>query len=81
VQAVVPVEEIGCKLTINSAANKKVTVVVYNTVGQEIASVQKNLVIGNNSMQLDISKYTPGIYVVCTIIDGVKFNYQKLIVE
>ena len=67
-------------LAVNAMHAAKANVTIYNTVGQAITTLDKNLVAGNNSIKLDIANYTTGIYFVSIVVEGKTFN-QKLIVK
>ncbi len=67
-------------LVFNSAVASKANITVYNMVGQAVTSVDNTLVSGNNTLKLDVSNYTSGIYFVSTIVEGKTYS-QKLIVK
>lgn len=67
-------------LAVTSIQAAKANIKIYNTVGQAITSLDKNLVAGNNSIKLDITNYTTGIYFVSIVVEGKTFS-QKLMVK
>lgn len=67
-------------LVFNAAKSSKASVTVYNTVGQAVTTMNKNLISGSNTIQLDITEYTTGIYFVSTVVEGKTYS-QKLIVK
>jgi hypothetical protein len=67
-------------LVFNAAKASKASVTVYNTVGQAVTTMNKNLISGSNTIQLDITEYTTGIYFVSTVVEGKTYS-QKLIVK
>ncbi len=67
-------------LLFNLNNSEKVNVKIYNVVGQELNTFEENLPRGNNSLNININNYRPGIYFVKTMIKN-KVVTQKLVVE
>lgn len=60
--------------------SKDVTISMYNSTGQLISSVAKNLPMGVTIMDLDVDNLAPGIYFV-NVIEGSSLVSKKLIIE
>ncbi|MES2593301.1 MAG: T9SS type A sorting domain-containing protein [Bacteroidota bacterium] len=67
-------------LQFNLIAAEKVNVKIYNIVGQELNMFEKELSSGNNSLNINITNYKPGVYFVKSTIKN-KVITKKLIVE
>lgn len=58
----------------------KVNVKIYNVVGQELSTFEKELPAGNNSLNINLENYKQGIYFVKSTVQG-KLVTKKLVVE
>jgi hypothetical protein len=68
-------------LSMTSSEYAKVNITIYNAVGQEMTTIPKSLFKGNNTVQLDLSNFARGIYMICPKVNGVTCGFSKLIVE
>lgn len=67
-------------LLFNLSNAEKVNVRIYNVVGQELNSFEKELPYGNNSLNVNLANYKPGVYFVKSTVQG-KVITKKLILE
>jgi len=59
---------------------EKVNVKIYNLVGQELNTFEKELPSGSNSLTINLANYKPGVYFVKSTIKG-NIVTKKLVVE
>ncbi|MDR0969189.1 MAG: agmatine deiminase family protein [Lentimicrobiaceae bacterium] len=59
-------------------SKQMVTIELFNVQGQQVHSMQQQLEAGNNTMNLDMSRFRQSIY-FCRIVAGNKTGYSKLI--
>ncbi len=64
----------------NLSSAGKVTVKIYNVVGQEVNTFEKELPSGTNTLAVNLADYKPGIYFVKSTIQG-KDITKKLIIQ
>lgn len=62
------------------AISNNVTIEVYNLMGMKQLSIEKNTVIGNNLISLNVENLTIGQYLI-KIIDANKINTSRLIIN
>lgn len=58
----------------------KVSVKLYNMVGQEVNTFEENLPVGNNTLTINVGDYTSGVYFIKTTVAN-NVVTKKLIVE
>jgi hypothetical protein len=59
---------------------EKVTIKIYNVVGQELTSRDENLTAGTNTLTFNLSNYKPGLYYMKSTFKN-KVVTRKLVVE
>ncbi len=64
----------------NLGRPEKVNVKIYNMVGQEISSFEKELPYGNSSLNVNLANYKAGVYFVKSAVKG-NIITKKLVVE
>ena len=67
-------------LLFNVSNTEIVQVRICNVVGQELSNFEKELPAGNNSLNINLAHYKPGIYFVKSTVQG-KVVTKKLVVE
>lgn len=67
-------------LMISSQETTNLSINVFNTLGEQVQTQQANAILGNQQIQLDLSKLSPNMYFV-ELNDGAHKVVKKLIVQ
>jgi hypothetical protein len=57
-------------VTFFAEENKEASVVIYNTMGQKIATVKQTTMLGENTMYVNVATFANGLYLMDLVIDG-----------
>ena len=67
-------------LKINLISNSKVTIEIFNTIGQMVRLVNTEAHVGDNELKMDLAGLRSGIYIVNVKLDNVSSS-KKLIID
>jgi len=67
-------------VSFNLLANAKVNIRIIDLTGREVLNLSDNAVNGTNKIQVDVARFTKGMYVMHTTVNN-KLNVTKLIVK
>jgi len=62
-------------------SSKKITVRSMNSIGQEVMSADYNLMAGDNTLSLDLSEHTDGLYFINIKADNVSKNVRVYLIR
>lgn len=69
------------QLVFNSTANARATILVTDMLGQQVMTISQTANAGTNSVFLDVSRLSAGVYFVNIQIDGQTSKAMRLVVE